>query len=302
MPTSVNASPSFHIRTVFRLLLELVAKNILFWLLLIVVIDFISWKFLLELWDALQSYPMSKTATGLIYSVFDLGSLITAGQTATFLACLMLLQVVISPLIYELLKKKTSDKKIRSEDITAFFQKERGDLILDVLRTLGITILLTCFSFLVSLSLLYLTQNLTYDQATIGSVVMSSLMILIFLLALVYFTVRMSLAVPIAVIENMGVIMSLLGSWNLTASCWHKIIGVNIIVWALVFIIVEMPLMLFYVGGTTGIEDFLNRANSMEPFLRIYRIIHLGLSAIAIAICYYCLCNSNGGGSENDLR
>lgn len=298
MTINVNVSPSFRIRTVFKLLLELVAKNILFWLFLIVVIDFISWKFLLELWDALQSYPISKPATNLICSVFDSQSKSTVGKTATFLAYFMLLQVVVSPLIYDLLKKKTSDKKIRSEDITAFFQKERGDFILDVMRTLGITILLQCFSLLVSLSLLYLIQNLEYGQHTIGYEVMSCLMILIFLFALVYVAIRVSLAVPIAVIENMGVIMSLIGSWNLTASCWKKIIGFN----AIVALMAWTPLVLFYVGVATGVEDFLNRVNDNELILRISKIVHLGLSAIAIAICYYYLCNSNRDNSESDLR
>ena len=299
MPTNVNVTPSFHIITVFRLWAELVAKNILFWLFLIVAINFISWKFLQELLEAFASYPIfypiSETAANLIDSVPNHELLDSIGQIVPFLSYAMLLQVVVSPLIYDLLKKKKSDNKIRSEDIAAIFQKERGDFILDLVRTLGITLLITGVSILVTLIFLYPILNLRNGEHIIGYVVM----ILSILLA--YFNVRMSLAVPMAVIENMGVIMSLIGSWNLTATCWKKIIVVNVIV-AVPVLMVLTTLIAFYSFVLARSEIFLNGANGMELIKYVYQMIHFGLSAIAIAICYYYLCNSKGDGSENDLR
>ena len=284
MAPNTISSRSFQISQVFKSLWELVTRNILFWFFLLVVLHFIAWEFKEEFWGSLQSYPLSKPAIDLILcNIANLDPDIRKGVDffANSIVYSMLLQVVIGPVIYDVLQKKNGDQKIRAEDITARFQKEKGDFILDVLRTAGIVVI-------------YYSIYALYIGLLISLGLESPLRILVALiiyLGFLYCMIRWALAVPVTVIENMGVFKSFERSWHLTASCWIKFSAVNILTFILAMIFLGV---IFYLAKFLLGSEFWNGENIEKITSNVTVIIASWFAAMALSVCYYYLSNVRG--------
>lgn len=289
--TSSNVLP---IGQIFKSSGILVSKYIPLWLVLTVVLHFISWKFVTEMGDSLQQYimymfgPQMKVivkeyleeflekVSSYIYItpehmnkvdfVVDLtkSSVIALGHFA-------LLQVIASQMIYDQLVCCQKEAGIGS----VLQRIKTTDFFFDTLRTIGITAIyygILCaglvLCFVLAAVLLIVLQNFS-DLIVLPVIYSCKIIFLCFLSN----TSRLFLAVPLIVVENTKILESLKRSWHMTASCWIKL--------SIVVLLTGVLMAAFFVL----LILVLLESDSNVLLLRIY-VILTPLYAIVMSVCY----------------
>ena len=312
MARDMTPSNTLPIGQVFKSSGTLVYKYILLWLVLAIALHFISWKFLIEMGESLKDYiehmfgpvkfknhiehmfgPQLVMSFKKFFNTFlenlsefweekvTLKDLVDSVKDYVIaLGQLTLLQVIASQLIYDQLvchKKETGIDSILQRIKTT-------DFFFDVLRTIGITtiyygiysvwfILYFILVAIVFLAVFYLEVL----QNSLDPILLVMVIYIIFLLYILFIMSRLSLAVPLTVIENKNILESLKRSWRITASCWIRMPIVVVLTWVLTFAIFGLPSVLLESYSSALLERVVDW---------IYVIFASLLSAIVMAVCY----------------
>ena len=307
-PTSGNTLP---IGQVFKSSGTLVYKHILLWLVLSVVLHFISWKFVTEMGSSLLKYieyifalQIEMIVKGYLKEILEkleeLGIFYIISEkknkvdfvvdlvksSVIALGHFALLQVIASRLIYDHVccKKETSIGSILQRIKTT-------DFFFHILRTIGITaiydgILFAWFVLHVVLGnvLLEVLRNFSsYTTVILGLVIY----IIIFLFCFLSSTLRLSLAVPLIVIENKKILESLQSSWHMTASCWIKMPIVFVLTFFVIFVLPAVA-VLFGSDLSVLLEPLfqLDSDLSQKVVHWIWVIFASSVYAILMSVCY----------------
>lgn len=310
MARDTTANNTLPISQVFKSSWVLVCKHILFWLALVVVLHFISWKFVIEMGESLKKYIEHIFGSDVMVKDF-LSKEILKNVTNKDLIKIFgiisshftLLQVVVSQLIYDWLGCR--QQKPRPSEI---FQRFRTiDFLFDVLRTIGIiTIYYGIFLgwFIVnSFWAVFFSIVATLLPEKICSLIttISDVGFLIFFIFYIFlFMGGLALAVPVTVVENKKILKSLDRSWrmSMTASGWIKmpIVVVLTVVLTLAFFVL---LILAYEA-----YEVLFGTGSTDLFLKVAcwscQVFGTALLAIVMSVCY-CYLRRTEDGDKNPL-
>ena len=284
MKRNANSSISLPIGQVFNWSWMLVRKHIWFWVILSFVLHFVSWRFVIETWEYLQNFIDEE-----YLQIFTPEILKFAKEFVKWLVIALgyftLVQVIISQLIYDQLL--CCQKKIRIGDIVKRFKTT--DFLFDVLRTIGIMgiyyaiIFAWCivYSLIIAFFLLvavYLEAPENYPAVTL----ISGLVIyLVFLFCFLCSMSRLSLAVPVTVVENKKMLMSIKRSWRMTAACWIRMSLVVVLTSVICAVLLLVPLLAYVALCGTDFSGLFP-----TTVLWSYIVFQPSLSAIVMGSCY----------------
>ena len=259
MARDTTSSNTLPIGQVFKSSGMLVYKHILFWIILAVVVHYVSWKFVTEILGYI------------IEHIFNIGTEVNEPLKIILIAIgsSILLQMIASQLIYAQLVR--CEKKIGIGDIFQLFQTTNFGF--NLLRCIGITMVhigIFLASFIPFMILLL---------AEIDSIFIISLTFIIFFVLYAFIINRFSLAVPVVVVEDKKILESLKRSWQMTASCWIRVFVVFFLIGVMVSPILGGVLVLAFVFDFNDVSFFkaLNRISTM---------ILSFLSAVVVSVCY----------------
>ena len=305
----VNSRATLRIGHILKLSWTLFVKNVKAWFLPLVFMDFIAWRLLWDLWDMVPSYIDSMLEVELAAMVLALvDDLAIPGiddvrrlfvQVSVGIASSILSTVIVSPLIYEAIA--SGRMRIRSREIVE--RLKRDDLIAEVMRSAGITFAAFAGMAMAVTALVLLTRT----AVPIGATIFAGVLVLIVCLGIM---VLSGMAIPVAVVEDAGVVKSVKRSWTLTGRCLMKMIGVLVLTQVLVYaplfavaIVVEIAVAIdIGSGGATGSADGSQArviATTMEPVLHVGGLIGSFGIAIVLSVCYYHLRAAEDGANES---
>ena len=178
-------------------------------------------------------------------------------------------------------------KKIGIGDIVQRFQTT--DFLFHVLRTIGITAVyygILFAWFIVCFVPLALILRDTGHQEMLQTFPILAVLgvVIIFLLFLLFCISRLSLAVPLTVVENKKILESLKRSWRMTASCWIKIsiiIALTGMLTLAVLVLFGLSYLAYLVLSGSDPNDRL-----WEVVQWSYIIFGYSLPAIMMSVCY----------------
>lgn len=279
---TTSSNTTLPIGQVFKSSGTLVYKHIFFWLVLVVVLHFVSWRFVTEIVGYLKIEDIIEHGLGPGTEVNGLskGIFLFVIEFGIGLSYFTLLQVIASQLIYDQLVCR--QKEIGIGSILQRFKTT--DFLFDVLRTIGITAVYygIFFAFIVVLAAVfffgvYLEELQTFPILTVIS---SVVIYILFLIFLCYILPRLYLAVPLTVVENKKILESLKRSWRMTASCRIRMPIVVFLTGVLTFAIFVLPILVYGVLSEFESSDLFLRA------IQIFVSLASLLSAIVMAVCY----------------
>lgn len=312
MARAETSSDALSIGRVFKSSGTLVYKYIPFWLVLAVVLHFISWKFVTEMGAALLKYieyifalQMEVIVKGYLKEFLEklpeniyilpgeknevdfLVDLVKSSVIA--LGHFALLQVIASRLIYDHVccEKEASIGGILQRIKTKNF-------FFHILRTIGITAIydgilfawLVLYFVLASLLLEVLQNFSSLTTVILGLVIY----VIIFLFCFLSSTIRLSLAVPLIVVENKKILESLKDSWCMTASCWIKIPIVFVLTSVLTFFVIfVLPGAVLFGSDLSTLLELLFQHDpglSQKVFHWTCTIFASSVYAIVMSVCY----------------
>ena len=270
--------------------------------------DFVAWRLLSDVWDMVPRYIDSKLDVEFaamvsafvddlaVPGIANVRELI--GQVSIAIAFSILSTVVVSPLIYEGID--SGRMRIRSREIVERLQ--RDDLIAEVLRSAGITFAAYAGIAMAVIPLVLLTRT----ALPAGVTICVGVFVLIVCLGIMVLSV---LAIPVAVVEDVGVVKSLKRSWTLTVRCLMRMIGMlvltQVIVYALLFaaaIVVGFMVGIgTELGGWTGSGEGSEAGimvTTVETLLQVGGLIGSFVIAIVWSVCYYYLRAAEDGANE----
>ena len=305
----MTSRDAFRIGHVLKLSWALFVKNVKVWFIPLVVMDFISWRVLSDLWDMVPRYVDSKLNVELSAMVRAFGDemavpgthdvAVVAVQVSIAIASSILSAVVISPLIYESID--SGRMRIRSREIVERLQ--RDDLIAQVMRSAGITFVAYAGIAMAVTPLILLTRaglpaGVTLFAGALILMVCLEIMVLSFL------------AVPVAVVEDVGVVKSMKRSWALSWRRFLRMIGALVSTQVVVYAVVAAAALVvaivvgigIEVGGWTAAgEGSQGRvmAITVATAVQVGALIGSFVIAIVWSACYYHLRAAEAGEHGN---
>lgn len=304
----MNSRRTLPIGHVLRLSWTLFVKNVKVWFVPLVVMDFVAWRLLSDLWDMVPRYIDSKIDvqfSAMVHEFVDDMAIpgiadvsVVLVQVSIAIAFSILSAVVVSPLIYE--SVDSGRMRIRSREIVE--RLRRDDLIAEVLRSAGITFAAFAGIAMAVVPLVPLTRT-----ALPAVTIFAGVLVLIVCLGIMVLSV---LAIPVAVIEDVGVVKSVRRSWILSCRCLTRMIGMlvltQVIVYALLFaaavvvgIIVGIGIEL---GGWTGSGEGSQEgvmATTVATAVEFGGLIGSFVISIVWSVCYYYLRAAEDGANES---
>lgn len=192
------------------------------------------------------------------------------------------LQVVVTQLAFDTLKSQQSS--ISPGRFAVRFQ--RAEFFSDVLRVLGITMILSATLMGGMLLLLFIWHAglllLLPEFGCAEGFVMTMMVVF----PPLYLWMRWSLAIPVTVVENLSVWESLRSSWHMTRTCWIRLGAVILGLSGLALLIVP-PLVLSgleHAGLSNALADILGRIVSW-----VFEAVALMFGVIVVSVFYYYL-------------
>ena len=134
--------------------------------------------------------------------------------------------------------------RIRSREIVERLQ--RDDLIAEVLRSAGITIATYASIAMAVIPLVLLTRT----ALPAGVTIFAGVLALIVCLGILVLSV---LAIPVTVIEDVGVVKSVKRSWSLTGRCMMRMIGMLVLTLVLVYALLFAGAVVIGIAVAIGI-------------------------------------------------
>ena len=180
--------------------------------------------------------------------------------------------------------------RIRSREIVERLQ--RDDLIAEVLRSAGITIATYASIAMAVIPLVLLTRT----ALPAGVTIFAGVLALIVCLGILVLSV---LAIPVTVIEDVGVVKSVKRSWSLTGRCMMRMIGMLVLTLVLVYALLFAGAVVIGIavaigiglgGGTwsEGLQEGII-VTTVETSLQVGGVIGSFVIAIVWSVCYYYL-------------
>ena len=304
----MNSRDTLPIGHVLRLSWTLFVKNVKVWFVPLVVMDFVAWRLLSDLWDNVPHYIDSKldvrfSAMVLAFvddmavpGIADVRVLIA--QVSMAIAFSILSTVVVSPLIYESIDSGRT--RIRSREIVE--RLRRDDLIAEVMRSAGITFAAYAGMAMAVIPLVLLTRT----ALPAGVTIFAGVLVLIVCLGIMVLSV---LAIPVAVVEDAGVVTSVKRSWTLSCRCLTRMIGIlvltEVLVFALLFagaIVVGIAVVVAIgLGGGTWSGEGSQAGvipTTVATALQVGGLVGSFVIAIVWSVCYYYLRAAEDGVNE----
>ena len=293
---------------------KLFSKNALSLFILIAASHFLSWKFSWELWNSTREYAifvwsvdyseyitaLSEHAAKEAFIIFEDSTVQHEsyrmrsffGALFSTLAYFAFLQVLVSRVVHNVLlsgRKHFGVRELLETYLSYLF-------IISALRALGIVLVYyvflivfvataVCLGFVFA-GLAGLLQVLS-DIDNIEHYMLVSALLLGIVLYLLCFS-RLVLAIPIAVIEDAGVVESLKRSWRMTRIYWVQILTLMLLISATTYLICMLVYEIVY-----GVLLLFDEANDMSPYpldfsdlpFLIYLLAGASIMPIIAAIC-----------------
>ena len=305
----MTSRDALRIGHVLKLSWALFVKNVKVWFIPLVVMDFIAWRVLSDLWNMVPRYVDSKLDVEFSARVLEfVDDMAVPGipdvtvvivQVSTAIAFSILSAVVISPLIYESID--SGRMRIRSHEIVERLQ--RDDLITQVMRSAGITFAAFAGIAMAVIPLILLTRT----GLPAGVTIFAGVIVLMICLEIM---VLSFLAVPVAVVEDIGVVKSLNRSWTLSCRCFLRMIGALFLTQVLVYAVVAAAAIV--VGTVVGIGIEVGRwtgdgegsqgriiAAAVATAAQVGVLVGSFVIAIVWSACYYYLRAAEVGENES---
>lgn len=313
--TSRNILP---IQNIFTLSGEIFLRNFILFSVLIIVIHYIAYSFVGNLWQSIEDYIYSvyswdfgkfiqDSAWTLAKSVSILGEnyqirdhaqkLITDAQLLLlFVSYITLILVVFVQLICTLLDQR-GRLKLTPPDVLACFK--RHNFAIYIYRTVGILAVFLPGLFLIDFISAIVTYAIAQIISNVLSVALENFMsifkhTLMGIVCICAFS-RFLLAIPVCVVENKRVMESIKLSWKITSSSWPRMLAIWLLTGVCTFVIHHLLYLAFELIRFTyrKISSIDEKAEIKFAIFGgdVWTCVVIGgaVIAIVVSVCYHFL-------------
>ncbi|MEM5772770.1 MAG: glycerophosphoryl diester phosphodiesterase membrane domain-containing protein [Candidatus Aenigmatarchaeota archaeon] len=226
--------------------------------------------FLLALLPAIPALPMSFMISNLnpIWIVANLFYLI--GAIIVYLIVGFILSIVAMGAFPIVVYQSRMKKEIKLGEALKSSLKKFGKILLTLIILAGISIAI------ISIPLLVFILSIFFSSTIL--LVLSLILLIPFVVILVFFSLRLSIAIPILILENKSLMESIKKSWNMTKGQIWSILGGSLLL-ALVVMVISLPinflgivLEILHVPYVSNITNLITSTISLAfsgPFITI---------------------------------
>ena len=260
MPADTIPNSTLQVGQVLKSTWLVIRKNFILLVILATIIHPISWKLVRESSEFFKgyfSYILSKEAhiqlvqleesikETISSSIKRMNSEASIPENFTifdFLAqglFFILLQVVFIQLTFDTLRNPQLSMSQRH----IFEHFQRTEFFFDVLRSIGIIVVSYVALFVFPVVGFGILAMAVFS----GSDAFIVLVLCVMIVLMIFSAIRISVAIPMTVIENSSVMKSLSGSWRITAPCWKKFLGILIILFYSVCVTYQISWVTYHI-------------------------------------------------------
>ena len=263
MTPTFPSGPAFLLR-LLRSILTVVREHAVVLVVLSVSLHFVTWEFITDLTTYLsEQLGLTSGKTNVGPDILD-----TLQRFITYITYFALLQIAVAPLIFTAFpsSEQPIDPQPNKQELTG-----KPEFIMDLVRSLGILIVFLVATSFITVFGMFVTIAVVDEIGSSPDCIPIVLGTLLILFPVLFLTTRLSIAIPMAIIENFTIAYSLMESFRITKPYWR---------WLFFVILLILPVEL----GRFFLAEIL------PPLaLAAYTILLTAARAVLFSVCYYHL-------------